>query len=132
MATQRTGNPALFVQEYVANGHNASAAAKAAGYSASYTRKACNLVKRYRAQIKQLEQSTQKKVVAQLVYTQLDHAKDLDAIMSKAVDENQLAVALKAAELKAKLCGLYVEQPQHPQDITITVKTSADLKKEQL
>ena len=104
----------LFCQEYLANGYNATQAAIKAGYSAktAYAMGAENLRKpQIKAVLKGISQQEQSK----FEYTKEEHFKELEELKLAAKKTGALAAAVKAAELKGKLCGLYIEK----QEVTV-------------
>ena len=99
----------LFCREYVANGYNATQAALKAGYSkkTAYASGAENLKK---PQIVAFLSEYTRKEQEKFEYTKEAHFKELDELKEKAVITGNVAAAVKATELKGKLCGLYIEK----------------------
>ena len=106
-----TPKQAKFVKEYLANGYNATQAAIKAGYSkkTAFSIGTENLTKPLiKAAIK--EQSSKEQ--AKFEYTKEEHFRELEELKSQAARTGALAAAVKAAELKGKLCGLYIERKE--------------------
>ena len=103
-----------FCQEYMANGYNATQAAIKAGYS---KKTAYSIGQRLlkKVEIKaELERNTQA-AQEKFEYTKEEHFKELEELKLAAKKTGALAAAVKAAELKGKLCGLYIEK----QEVTV-------------
>ena len=98
-----------FCQQYLANGGNATQAAIKAGYSAKTARAIGqeNLTKPY---IKAFLKAQSKQEQEKFNYTKEEHFKELEELKQEAKKTGALAAAVKAAELKGKLCGLYIEK----------------------
>ena len=107
-----------FVRAYLKNGHNATAAAREAGYSSKTARQiaAENLSKPYIAQF--LDEES-KKNEEEFRYTLVDHIKDLDYIAAEAIAREDFKTALAAKTNKGKCCGLYIEKHSVDGDIKI-------------
>lgn len=104
----------VFCQEYMANGYNATQAAIKAGYS---KKTAYSIGQRLlkKVEIKaELERNTQA-AQEKFEYTKEEHFKELEELKLAAKKSGALAAAVKAAELKGKLCGLYIEK----QEVTV-------------
>ena len=100
-----------FVEEYLANNGNATQAAIAAGYSAKAARSigSENLTKpNILAQLDAVGKKEQEK----FCYGLKEHFEELCNLGQVAYQNGDIKTALKAAELKGKLCGLYVERVQ--------------------
>ena len=98
-----------FIREYLANGYNATQAAIKAGYSkkTAYSIGQENLTKpEIKAALAQHSEQEQK----QFQYTKEEHFKELEELKQEAKRTGALAAAVKAAELKGKLCGLYIDK----------------------
>ena len=107
-----------FCKEYLINGHNAAAAARAAGYSSKTAREiaAENLTK---PNIAQFLDEESKKNEEEFRYTLVDHIKDLDYIAAEAIAREDFKTALAAKTNKGKCCGLYIEKHSVDGDIKI-------------
>ena len=99
----------LFCREYVANGYNATQAAIKAGYSkkTAYSIGQENLKK---PEIATFLSEYAKKEQEKFEYTKEAHFKELDELKDLAKETGNVAAAVKATELKGKLCGLYIEK----------------------
>jgi phage terminase small subunit len=122
-----------FCQEYLKNGKNGTAAAKAAGAKDAKTYASRNLKrKEVIAYLETLKEGARETIKEEFSYTAIESFKKFKEIQTKALCDKQYTAAIKAEELIGKLAGLYEnEQQSRPQDITITVKTSADLRAEE-
>jgi len=101
----------LFCQEYLANGYNATQAAIKAGYSKKTAYSIGQRLLKHvevKAELERNTQATQKK----FEYTKEEHFKELEELKLAAKKTGALAAAVKAAELKGKLCGLYIEKQE--------------------
>ena len=101
----------LFCEEYIANGYNATQAAIKAGYSVDT---ACvigaeNLRKPY---IAEYLSAHAKKEQEKFNYTKQTHFEELNALGDIARKSGDIKAAIKATELKGKLCGLYIEKQE--------------------
>lgn len=104
----------VFCQEYMANGYNATQAAIKAGYS---KKTAYSIGQRLLKNVEvkaELEKNTQA-AQEKFEYTKEEHFKELEELKLAAKKSGALAAAVKAAELKGKLCGLYIEK----QEVTV-------------
>lgn len=104
----------VFCQEYMANGYNATQAAIKAGYS---KKTAYSIGQRLLKNVEvkaELERNTQA-AQEKFEYTKEEHFKELEELKLAAKKSGALAAAVKAAELKGKLCGLYIEK----QEVTV-------------
>lgn len=119
-----------FCEEYLKNGKNGAAAARAAGAKEPRTYAYRNLKRpEVLAYLETLKEGARETVKRRFSYTVEDSFDRLVSIQEKAIADKQYAPAIKAEEIKAKLAGFFDDEQQgKPQDITITVKTSADLK----
>ena len=123
---------------------NATQAAIAAGYSDGAARQTAYrlLQKDYiKQKIDDIVKPIAEKIEEQFNYTALESFKNLCKAQELALAQTQyypatkevrpkpdLAAFLKAEELKAKMAGLFEDKENNkPQDVTITIKTSADL-----
>lgn len=100
-----------FCNSYLTNGYNAAKAARDAGYSAKTAKFIAseNLSKPYlKEYLAQQIQKDQEK----FEYTKEIHFKELDDLETLARNTGNVASAIKAAELKGKLCGLYIEKQE--------------------
>lgn len=97
-----------FVAEYLIC-NNATKAAVAAGYSpkTAYSIGQENLKK---PEIMEALQKVQVRQAEKFEYTAEESFKNLQKIQKMALESKRLNEALKAEELKGKLCGLYVER----------------------
>ena len=126
---------------------NATKAAIAAGYSDGAARQQGYrlLQKDYiKQKIDDILKPIAEKIEEQFNYTALESFKNLCKAQEIALAQTQyypatkevrakpdLPAFLKAEELKMKLAGLFEEKENKPQDVVITVKTSADIITEQ-
>lgn len=126
---------------------NATKAAIAAGYSDGAARQQGYrlLQKDYiKQKIDDILKPIAEKIEEQFNYTALESFKNLCKAQEIALAQTQyypatkevrakpdLPAFLKAEELKMKLAGLFEEKENKPQDVIITVKTSADIITEQ-
>lgn len=126
---------------------NATQAAIAAGYSDGAARQQGYrlLQKDYiKQKIDDILKPIAEKIEEQFNYTALESFKNLCKAQEIALAQTQyypatkevrakpdLPAFLKAEELKMKLAGLFEEKENKPQDVIITVKTSADIITEQ-
>ncbi len=101
----------VFCQEYMANGYNATQAAIKAGYSKK-TAYACGAENLRKPQIKAVLEEMSKQEQSKFEYTKEEHFKELEELKLAAKKSGALAAAVKAAELKGKLCGLYIEKQE--------------------
>lgn len=98
-----------FIKEYLVNGYNATQAAIKAGYSKHAARAiATKLLTNTYIKAALAEHSKQEQ--AKFNYTKEEHFKELEELKQAAKRTGALAAAVKAAELKGKLCGLYIEK----------------------
>ena len=100
-----------FCEEYIANGYNATQAAIKAGYSVDT---ACvigaeNLRK---PNIAEYLSAHAKKEQEKFNYTKETHFAELSALGDIARKSGDIKAAIKATELKGKLCGLYIEKQE--------------------
>ena len=100
-----------FCEEYIANGYNATQAAIKAGYSKDT---ACvigaeNLTK---PNIAEYLSAHAKKEQEKFNYTKETHFDELSALGDIARKSGDIKAAIKAVELKGKLCGLYIEKQE--------------------
>lgn len=97
--------------KYLASGLNATQAALKAGYSAKTARQIAseNLSKPYMAQqiANDVKESQEK-----FEYTKETHFKELDDLETLARNTGNVTAAIRAAELKGKVCGLYIEKQE--------------------
>lgn len=98
-----------FIREYLANGYNATQAAIKAGYS-KHAARAIATKLLTNAYIKDALAEYSKQEQAKFNYTKEEHFKELEELKQEAKRTGALAAAVKAAELKGKLCGLYIEK----------------------
>ena len=98
-----------FCKEYLANGHNATKAARAAGYSAktAYSIGAENLTK---PEIKAYLDACGAENAAKFDYSLTEHIQDLDVAAELARKAGDYRTVLRAKELKGKVCGHYTEK----------------------
>lgn len=144
-AEKLTKKELAFCKAY-AKEENGEKAAAAAGYSVRSGRQIAYrlLQKDYiRRKISDIRKPIAQKLEEEFRYTALQSFKNLCKAQDTALAQTQyypatgetrpkpdLAAFIKAEELKAKLAGLFDEQNNKVQDITIHIKTSADLKAE--
>lgn len=113
-----------FCQEYLKNGRNGTAAAKAAGAKDPGNYASRNLKRKpVQEYLATLEQGAKETIKNRFSYTIEDCFDKLVTIQTKALADKQYAPAIKAEEMKAKLAGFFTEEQGKPQDITINVKT---------
>lgn len=126
---------------------NATKAAIAAGYSDGAARQQGYrlLQKDYiKQKIDDILKPIAEKIEEQFNYTALESFKNLCKAQEIALAQTQyypatkevrakpdLTAFLKAEELKMKLAGLFEEKENKPQDVVITIKTSAEIRTEQ-
>lgn len=123
---------------------NGTQAAIAAGYSEKTAPQiASRLLKKVnvKQKIDELLTPIAEKIADEFNYTALESFKNLCKAQEIALAQTQyypatkevrakpdLTAFLKAEELKMKLAGLFEEKENKPQDVVITVKTSADIR----
>ena len=98
-----------FCRAYLQNGHNATAAAIAAGYSkrTAYSIANENLKK---PEIAEYLSSRAAENEEKFEYSLIDHVRDLDEIAEIARKAGDYRTVLKAKENKGKVCGHYTEK----------------------
>lgn len=99
----------LFCREYVANGYNATQAAIKAGYSPKTAYSSGQRLLKH-VEIKSALEKHSKMEQEKFNYTKEAHFKELDELKDLAKQTGNVAAAVKATELKGKLCGLYIEK----------------------
>lgn len=110
--------------EYLKNGGNGTAAAKAAGAKDPKNYASRNLKRKpVQAYLETLKEGARETIKHRFSYTVEDSFDKLVTIQSKALADKQYGPAIKAEEMKAKLAGFFEENQGKPQDITINVKT---------
>lgn len=114
-----------FCDEYLANGGNATEAAIAAGYSpkTAYAIGHENLSK---LEIQAYLQARGEQNAAKFEYTLREHVKDLDELADLAKRDGNLNAAIRAKELKGKVCGLYLERHELNGSIALSLSWGDD------
>lgn len=114
-----------FCDEYLANGGNATEAALAAGYSSktAYSIGSENLNK---PEIKEYLQVRGEQNAAKFEYTLREHVQDLDELADLAKRDGNLNAAIRAKELKGKVCGLYLERHELNGSIALSLSWGDD------
>lgn len=107
-----------FCEEYLANGNNATKAAMAAGYSAK-TAPFIGAENLKKPQIISFLEQQSNKEQEKFSYTKEQHFAELDELGALARRSGDIKAALKASELKGKLCGLYIEKVESSGNITV-------------
>lgn len=109
-----------FCKEYLANGQNATEAARAAGYSpkTAYSIGAENLTK---PEIQEYIQVHAAENAAKFDYSLAQHIQDLDEVAALARKTADYRTVLKARELKGRVCGHYTEKHEVTGDISISL-----------
>lgn len=126
--------------------NNATKAALAAGYAPNSARQSGNklLQKDYiRQQIADIRRPVAQKIEEEFNYTAIESFKNLCKAQELALRQKKyypgtgeerekpdLTAFIKAEELKARLANLFEAETNRPQDITLHIKSSADIKAE--
>lgn len=97
--------------QYIASGLNATQAALKAGYSKRSAKQIANenLTKPY---LQKVVEENAEKNQQKFEYTREQHFKELTELEELARKQRNIPAAIKAAELKGKLCGLYIERQE--------------------
>lgn len=145
MGKELTSKELKFCRAYTKDSErNGTKAAIIAGYSEKTAPQiASRLLKKVniKQKIDELLTPIAEKIAEEFKYTALESFKNLCKAQELALAQTQyypatkevrpkpdLAAFLKAEELKAKMAGLFEDKESNkPQDVTITIKTSADL-----
>ena len=114
-----------FCQEYLTNGHNAAAAARAAGYSTKTAREiaAENLTK---PNIANFIDEEFKKNQEDYHCTRASLALKIEDAISRAKEQDNVPAEIRGLELLGKLCGLFSEKHSVDGEIRIMTVWGAD------
>lgn len=114
-----------FVRAYLKNGHNATAAAREAGYSSKTAKQiaAENLTKPY---LKEILVEEAKKNEERYLVTQDSLAREIRDLIIRSRLENNLNAEYKGLELLGKLCGLFSDKHSVDGEIRIMTVWGAD------
>lgn len=114
-----------FCQEYLKNGGNATQAALSAGYKpkAAARTGSENLQKPL---IASFLQASAEKAEKNFEYGLKEHIADLDDMAEAARKMGDIRTALRAKELKGKVCGLYIEKHEVSGGLDISFSWGGD------
>lgn len=118
-----------FCEVYLTNGKNGAAAARAAGAKDPKVYASKNLKRpEVQAYLETIKEAARETIKRRFSYTVDDSFDNLVAIQERAIKDKQYSAAITAEKMKAELAGFLTEEKQgKPQDITINVKTFAEL-----